>query len=37
VPTAPLGAWLAHVLATRWLEIVFAVILGMTALKLLTL
>ncbi len=37
VPMAPLGAWLAHVLATRWLEIVFAVTLGMTALKILAL
>ena len=37
VPAAPLGAWLAHALATRCLEIAFAFILGMTALKLLTL
>lgn len=34
---APVGARLAHVLPTRWLEIVFAIVLGLTAVKLLLL
>lgn len=37
VCTAPLGAWVAQVFPTRWLEIVFAVVLVLTALKMLTL
>jgi uncharacterized protein len=37
VLAAPMGARLAHVLPTRWLEIIFAVVLALTALKLLVL
>lgn len=32
---APLGAWLAHRLSVRWLRIVFAFVLALTALKIL--